>query len=318
MEATFKVDVKKSAAHIRRYLNFALQRGHILQSKGGGVAGSFKLSENSKKFAEAALSRIQGKTFLPRTKLYPKKPREKTDRPKQPSHPSYAEMIDSAIVELNDPRGSSTVAIKKHIIATYPMIVNKAKFSKHVTRHINASLETGHYVQTRGSGASGSIKLWDIYTKAAALKRSQNNAREKKSVKPKVGTGKIGRPRKDEASKKSVSKAPVKESKKTESRAPARASKTAEAPAKKVGRGRPPKKTPTKRRASSSSEESAYSPSPSKKVTVTDIPAKKKGRPPKASPGTETQSKESSVSPAKKMGRGRPPKKAGRGRPSKK
>lgn len=296
--STFKADVKKSAAYIRRYVTSALEKGHLIQTKGGGAVGSFKLSESMKRTAEIASDRIRGKTFVPK-KSYPGKPREKSDTP-HVTHPSYAEMVDTAIKALNEKRGSSVIAIKKYIAGSYP--VNKATYAKFIKKQVIGALASGLYVQTKGSGACGSIKLWDGTNTPVSHTKS-------KVGRPKLGSEKKrGRPAKTTSNK--VVK-PKKPSSKTtgDVKKRGRPSKTSTSPTesgplKKAGRP-PTKKSSEKPEETSSdisetTEEKIEEPS----NASSDAPVKKAGRPPKT---TSKDTSSSTKAPGK--GRGRPPKK---------
>ncbi|KAM7281575.1 histone H1-III-like [Ixodes scapularis] len=54
MSANYKVDVEKLSPFIRKYLKSAVSAGALVQTKGKGVTGSFKLSAKSNKPSPAA------------------------------------------------------------------------------------------------------------------------------------------------------------------------------------------------------------------------------------------------------------------------
>jgi hypothetical protein len=54
--ATYKVDVEKLAPFIRKYLKSGVSNGALLQTKGKGASGSFKLSASSGKSEKKAVS----------------------------------------------------------------------------------------------------------------------------------------------------------------------------------------------------------------------------------------------------------------------
>ncbi|XP_043257100.1 histone H1-like [Colletes gigas] len=85
------------------------------------------------------------------TKSKPKASRIKS------SHPPTSEMVNSAIKELKDRKGSSLQAIKKYIASTYK--VDGEKLAPFIKRYLKTAVTSGAVVQTKGKGASGSFKL---------------------------------------------------------------------------------------------------------------------------------------------------------------
>lgn len=73
------------------------------------------------------------------------------------SHPPTSEMVNAAIKELKDRKGSSLQAIKKYITATYK--VDGEKTAPFIKRYLKAAVTAGSVLQTKGKGASGSFKL---------------------------------------------------------------------------------------------------------------------------------------------------------------
>ncbi|XP_076669252.1 uncharacterized protein LOC143369326 [Andrena cerasifolii] len=80
----------------------------------------------------------------------------KSQRPKS-SHPPTSEMVNSAIKDLKDRKGSSLQAIKKYIASTYK--VDGEKLAPFIKRYLKTAVTSGAVVQTKGKGASGSFKL---------------------------------------------------------------------------------------------------------------------------------------------------------------
>ncbi|XP_076669618.1 uncharacterized protein LOC143369484 isoform X1 [Andrena cerasifolii] len=80
----------------------------------------------------------------------------KAQRPKS-SHPPTSEMVNSAIRDLKDRKGSSLQAIKKYIASTYK--VDGEKLAPFIKRYLKTAVTSGAVVQTKGKGASGSFKL---------------------------------------------------------------------------------------------------------------------------------------------------------------
>lgn len=95
----------------------------------------------------------------------------------KPNHPPTAQMVDSAIKTLKERGGSSLLAIKKYLAANYK--VDADKLAPFIKKYLKSSVESGHLIQTKGKGASGSFKL-----SAAA-------AKPKKEIKPKVKKAKV-------------------------------------------------------------------------------------------------------------------------------
>lgn len=59
--ATYKVDVAKLAPFIKKYIKGAVVKGHLLQTKGKGASGSFKLSAAKKPKKSAAAASVKPK-----------------------------------------------------------------------------------------------------------------------------------------------------------------------------------------------------------------------------------------------------------------
>ena len=159
---------------------------------------------------------------------------EATKKPatkKKPSeHPTFAVMIAAAIVELKERKGSSRQAIEKYIAANYKV---GPKYTGPLKQALKKGVEKGTFVQTKGSGASGSFKIAKPEPeKKAAVKKPA----AKKTTKP---TKKVTKktPAKKTATKKTAAKKPA--AKKTATKkAPAKktASPKKKAPAKKTGK----------------------------------------------------------------------------------
>lgn len=75
----------------------------------------------------------------------------------KPNHPPTAEMVDAAIGALKERGGSSVLAIKKYVTATYKVDVEK--LAPYIKKYIKGAVIKGHLLQTKGKGASGSFKL---------------------------------------------------------------------------------------------------------------------------------------------------------------
>ncbi|XP_043461283.1 histone H1-like [Leptopilina heterotoma] len=80
----------------------------------------------------------------------------KTVRSK-PNHPKTSEMVTAAISTLNDRSGSSYQAIKKYIVGTYAIDLDR--LTPFIKKYLKSAVEQGDIIQTKGKGASGSFKL---------------------------------------------------------------------------------------------------------------------------------------------------------------
>ena len=128
----------------------------------------------------------------------PKKAAPKAKKPvKKAEHPPVASMVNAAITNLKDRKGSSLAAIKKYIATTYK--VDVAKLAPFIRRYLKKAVTDGKLNQVKGSGASGSFKL----VKAVAEDKPK---KEKKAKKPAAA--------KKPATKKSPKKAAKKPAKK--------------------------------------------------------------------------------------------------------
>ena len=95
-----------------------------------------------------------------------KKPAKKAD------HPPVASMVNAAITNLKDRKGSSLAAIKKYIAANNK--VDVAKLAPFIKKGLKNLVEKKVLIQTKGKGASGSFKVAKVEKK------------EKKPAKPKA------------------------------------------------------------------------------------------------------------------------------------
>lgn len=107
-----------------------------------------------------------------------------TKTPKtKPNHPPTSEMVDAAIAALKERGGSSVLAIKKYVAATYKIDVEK--LAPFIKKYIKGAVVKGHLLQTKGRGASGSFKLptkpkSDKPKKAAAAKKPTGGGEKNK------------------------------------------------------------------------------------------------------------------------------------------
>ena len=118
---------------------------------------------------------------------------------KPTDHPTYAEMISSAISTLKDRTGSSRQAIAKFVCANYEVDADKAAL--HLRRALKKGVEDGVFKTARKSGkGAGSYKLVLVVKKkkkAAAVKKPKLSTSTKKS-----GAGAAKKPAKKSAAAK--------------------------------------------------------------------------------------------------------------------
>ncbi|KAI8038076.1 hypothetical protein M5D96_009117 [Drosophila gunungcola] len=85
--------------------------------------------------------------------------------------PPTQQMVDASIKNLKERGGSSLLAIKKYITATYKC--DAQKLAPFIKKYVKSAVVNGKLIQTKGKGASGSFKL---------------SASAKKDPKPKVAS----------------------------------------------------------------------------------------------------------------------------------
>ena len=135
---------------------------------------------------------------------------------KKAEHPTYREMISSALGAMKERKGTSRQKIQKFIADTYKLDLTAS--NSHLKRALTSGVTKGAFLQTTGKGASGSFKLAPMpaagpkrRTKKVAKKPAAKKAAAKKRVKkcaPKSSARKSAakkRPAK-KASKKAASK----------------------------------------------------------------------------------------------------------------
>ncbi|XP_030556944.1 histone H1.2-like [Drosophila novamexicana] len=150
-----------------------------------------------------------------------------------PSHPPTQQMVDASIKNLKERGGSSLLAIKKYIGATYKC--DAQKLAPFIKKYLKNAVANGKLIQTKGKGASGSFKLSasakkDPKPKASAVEKKTKkvNASAAAATKKKSSTSTTKKapgaadkkPSKSAATKKSVEKkkadkAKAKDAKKT-------------------------------------------------------------------------------------------------------
>lgn len=104
---TYGVDTEKSKVHIKRYLKKAVESGELIQTKGKGFTGSFKISKTKK-------------TELAKEKTKAKKAEKKSKSPKTASGKKQGPKA-SAAVKPKKPKGSDDVNDEKGLKLKIPM-----------------------------------------------------------------------------------------------------------------------------------------------------------------------------------------------------
>ncbi|MFH4981667.1 hypothetical protein AB6A40_008376 [Gnathostoma spinigerum] len=140
------------------------------------------------------------------------------------SHPTYQQMVKSAIAALNDRKGSSRAAILKYIVQHFKVGDNMSLVGSRLRIALKRGVVAGALKQVKGTGATGSFRLGQKVAvkkpkasktakpkKAAAAKKPKakspkkakkvvKKAKKPKSpkkaaVKPKVAKPKVSKPK---------------------------------------------------------------------------------------------------------------------------
>ena len=164
----------------------------------------------------------------------PKKAAKKA-APKKPDHPPVAAMVNDALTNLKERKGSSLAAIKKYVTANYK--VDAVKLAPFIRRYLKKAVADGKINQTKGSGASGSFKLVKKTEekpkkKPAAKKPAAKKAAKKPAAKKTPKKAKKATPKKEKKAKKPAAAKPKKPKAKKATKSPKKAAKKA-APKKK-------------------------------------------------------------------------------------
>ena len=163
----------------------------------------------------------------------PMKPKKIAKKTKPAEHPTYAEMIAQAIVEIGDKKGSSAIAIKKYILSHFRVEDNKATNGR-INMALKRGVTEGKLITARGhAGTFKAAKAEKAATKKAPAKKTPAKKTPKKAVK---SPQKVAKP--------AAKKLPLK--KKTPKKAAKPKAAVTKKPAakktpKKAGRGRPAK-----------------------------------------------------------------------------
>lgn len=142
------------------------------------------MSEVAQDSAPAAASPVGEK----KAKKAPSAKKPKT----KPNHPPTSEMVDAAIAALKEKGGSSFLAMKKYIAATYK--TDAEKLAPFIKKYLKTAVAKGHLIQPKGKGASGSFKL--------SVKGGGKKESKPKSDKPKAAKAKSAKPAKKASAEK--------------------------------------------------------------------------------------------------------------------
>ena len=116
-----------------------------------------------------------------------------TTKPKAvPTHPPVATMVNDAITALKDRKGTSLIAIKKHIAANNTADIDR--LAGFIKRYLKSAVEAGKIVQTKGTGATGSFKMGKV-EKPKKEKVEKKPADKKEKVEKKPAAKKEGAPK---------------------------------------------------------------------------------------------------------------------------
>ena len=153
---------------------------------------------------------------------------------KKPDHPPVAAMVNAALANLKERKGSSLAAIKKYVGANYK--VDAVKLAPFIRRYLKKAVADGKINQTKGSGASGSFKLVKKTEEKPKKKPAAKKPAAKKAKKPAAKKtpkkAKKATPKKEKKAKKPAAAKPKKPKAKKATKSPKKAAKKA-APKKK-------------------------------------------------------------------------------------
>lgn len=164
-----------------------------------------------------------------------------------PAHPKYSEMIQAAITNLKDRKGSSRQAIIKYIKANYKVGTNDTMINSRVKLALTAGVKNKSLKQSKGSGASGSFKVGEVKKaekpkKKPAAKKAAKPKKEKKAGSPKKAKKAAPKPKGEKKTKKPSS--PKKAKKPAAKKAAAKKPAAKKTPTKKPAAKKPAAKKP--------------------------------------------------------------------------
>jgi len=125
---------------------------------------------------------------------------KKSKKPAAPAaHPTVSVMVDAAIKNLKERKGSSLSAIKKYINANYK--ADATKLAPFIRRYLKKSVEAGKLSQVKGTGASGSFRLNKAEKKTTEKKAKKPAAKKAKKAKKPAAAKKPKTPKKAKKAK---------------------------------------------------------------------------------------------------------------------
>lgn len=108
----------------------------------------------------------------------------------EPTHPPVATMVVEAIKKLKNRRGSSLLAIKRYISASYTVDVKR--LSSNIKCFLKSAAASGRLVRVTGQGASGSFTL----PEAAIKEKAEEKPKTPVAASAGVRTSQLGSRRK--------------------------------------------------------------------------------------------------------------------------
>jgi len=191
------------------------------------------------------------------TKSTPKKKAAAAKAKKPANHPKYSDMIKAALTALKERGGSSRQAILKYIAKNYNVGHDEKVINQHLKMSLRAGVKNGSLKPSKGTGASGSVRLGE------SAKKSPAKAKKPKAVKPKKAKKPAGEKKAKTAKKSAKSPKKAKDAK-PKTAAAAKPKKAAAAKPKKAAATKPaaaaaakPKKTTSKPKKTASKPKKA-------------------------------------------------------------
>ena len=189
---------------------------------------------------------------------------------KKPSGPKTIDLICTAITALNEPKGSSPIAIKKYITANLKAELNNGV----VNNALKRGVASGKLTQPKGTGATGRFKINAAKIKAEAAAK----AKKEKAQARKVAQKEKEKAKKEAAkAKKAEKKAKTTTKKKPNSTKKKAASEKKSSPTKKKAVKKPTKKATKPNKAVKPKKPAAKKATPKKpaaKKTAAKKPSK--------------------------------------------
>lgn len=158
MSANYKIDAEKMSTFIKKYLKSAVIAGTLIQTKGKGASGSFKLAATTKQSAGEATGPAKAKSAKAASKTT--KPKTKTSKPKSATKPA------------SSPAKKKTAAAKKS--AAKKQSVEKKKAT--VSKAAKASVKSKSPVKPKKVAKPAAAKKPKVAKKVAKATKSPKKA----------------------------------------------------------------------------------------------------------------------------------------------